>query len=210
MIFPVVDAYLGLDSPYSYLASTQLDRIAAEAGASFNWIPLVSADLFSADRNPLEGAPVSGQYDPRYRHSDAAAWAEYYGVRFRDPAERLEFDPRLLARAAIAAGPELRIAMMMRLFGAVFVDNRTKIDLEDCVTWAEQIGLDGTNFRAALVEPVLEADRLAMSEHARARGVFGLPFFIAGARPFFGNDRLVLLEHHLKTMAGDVRQKARW
>jgi 2-hydroxychromene-2-carboxylate isomerase len=210
MIFPVVDAYLGLDSPYSYLASTQLDRIAAEAGASFNWIPLVSADLFPVDRNPLEGSPTSVQYERHYRQRDAAAWAEYYGVRFRDPADRLALDIRLLARAAIAAGPELRIPMMMRLFGAVFVDTRSKIDFEDCVAWAQQIGLNGSTFRTALADPVLEAERLALSERARARGVFGVPFFIAGGRSFFGNDRLVLLERHLKTMAEDVRQKARW
>ena len=208
MIFPVVDAYLGFDSPYSYLASTQLDRIAAEGGASFNWIPLVSAELFLPGRSPLEDGPVSEQYKPRYRHSDATAWAEYYGVHYRDPTDRLAYDPRLLARAAVAAGSELRIAMMMRLFAAAFVDNRTKINIDDCVMWAEQIGLDAKKFRESLTDPMLETERWALSERARSRGVFGVPFFIAGGRSFFGNDRLVLLEHHLKTMAGDTRERA--
>lgn len=206
MIFPVVDAYLGLDNANSYLASTQLDRIAAEAGASFNWIPLVGDDLLTSGHISSDGkAPP--QYGSLYSREDAAAWAEMYGVRFRDPTGRLSFDPRLLARAAFAAGPELRVAMMMRLFGAVFVDSRSTIDAEDCITWAEQIGLDAATFRKSLTDPVLETDRLAQTERARGRGVFGLPFFIAGSRSFFGNDRLVLLEHHLKTMPRDLRQQ---
>jgi 2-hydroxychromene-2-carboxylate isomerase len=28
--------------------------------------------------------------------------------------------------------------------------------------------------------------------------VFGVPYFLTGGRSFFGNDRLVLLAHHLK------------
>src|SRR6266508_4012108 len=120
---PVVDAYLGLGSRYSYLASTQLERIAADTGFAFNWIPLVSADLFAPGRNPFEGPPVSPQYDMRYREADARAWAEYYVVPFREPTGRLSFDPALLVRAALAAGPA-RIPMMKRLFQGVFADEQ--------------------------------------------------------------------------------------
>lgn len=205
MTFPVVDAYLGLDSPYSYLASTQLDRIAVEAGASFNWIPVVAADLRLGEPVPSDTAPAKEQEDPRYRQADLAAWAEYYGVRFRDPTDRLTYDPRMLARAAVAVGTEFRVAMMMRVFDAVYVENRTRIDLADCVSWARQIGLDGDDFRKALSDPVVETERYAISERGRARGAFAVPFFFAGARSFFGNDRLVLLEHHLRILGGDVR-----
>src|SRR5439155_26436445 len=85
----VVDAYLGLGSRYSYLASTQFDRIARETGATFNWIPVASPDLFAPERNPFEGAPVSGQYEWFYRKQDAETWADYYGVPFREPMGRL-------------------------------------------------------------------------------------------------------------------------
>ena len=80
---PFVDAYLGLGSRYSYLASTRLEAIAAETGATITWIPIASPDLFANGRNPFAGAPVSGQYDWTYRKADAQAWADYYGVPFR-------------------------------------------------------------------------------------------------------------------------------
>jgi 2-hydroxychromene-2-carboxylate isomerase len=216
MTFPVVDAYLGVDSSYSYLASTQLDRIAAEAGASFNWIPVVVADMFPNESSGSDENAAKAQeharhrQDPRYRQADLAAWAEYYGVRYRDPADRLTYDPRMLARAAIAAGAEFRVAMMMRIFDAIYVDNRTRIDQTDCVSWARQIGLDGDEFRKALSDPIVETERYALGERGRARGAFAAPYFIAGARSFYGNDRLVLLEHHLRVLAGEVRQTARW
>ena len=49
-------------------------------------------------------------------------------------------------------------------------------------------------------DPTVETERLAIVERAKARGVFGVPYFLAGDRAFFGNDRLPLLSFHLMTM----------
>jgi 2-hydroxychromene-2-carboxylate isomerase len=196
---PVVDAYLGLGSRYSYLASTQLDRIAQETGATFNWIPIVSEDLFAPKRNPFAGEPVSGQYEWFYRRQDAEAWADYYGVPFREPMGRLSLDPRLLVRAALAAGQlKKRVAMMKRLFGAAFIDDRAEIDVAACIDCAADVGIERNAFRNAFQNPAIEADRFSILERAQERGVFGVPFFLTGGRSYFGNDRLVLLAHHLK------------
>jgi len=201
---PVVDAYLGLGSRYSYLASTQLERIAADTGVTFNWIPIVSSEMFPPGRGPFDGKPISQVYDVRYREADARAWAEYYVVPFREPTGRLSFDPALLVRAALAVGPEMRVAMMKRLFQGVFVDERTRIDGADVADFAQMIGLDRFKFRKALADPSLEAERLVIVEQGRARGVFGVPYFIIGNRAFFGNDRLALLHHYLVTMPVDA------
>jgi 2-hydroxychromene-2-carboxylate isomerase len=205
---PVVDAYLGLGSRYSYLASTQLDRVAEETGASFNWIPIFSEELRAPDRDPFKGPPISGQYEWFYRRQDAEAWAEYYRVPFREPMGRLNVDSRLLVRAALAAGQlKKRVPMMKRLFAAVFVDDRSEIDTAACIDCAVDIGLDRNAFRSAFQNPAIEAERFAILERARARGVFGVPFFFTGGRTYFGNDRLVLLTHHLKQKTEDKGRK---
>jgi 2-hydroxychromene-2-carboxylate isomerase len=197
----VVDAYLGLGSRYSYLASTQLDRIAAETGAAFNWIPIVSPDLYPAGRNPFEGPPVSGQYDWGYRKQDARAWAEFYRVPFREPIGRVQFEPRDLVLAAFAADVrQARMPMMKRLFAAVFVEDRTRIDRSTLLACATEIGLDADAFGRALDDEATERNRADITREATGRGIFGVPFFLAGDRAFFGNDRLVLLEHHLKKL----------
>lgn len=201
MAGPVVDVYLGLGSRYSYLASTQFDYVAAETGATFRWIPVASADLWEGGRNPFKGKASSPIYDWPYRHDDAKAWADYYGVPFREPMYRLGFDSRLLVRAALAAGNgDMRTRMMKRLFAAVFVDDRKTIDLDVCIDCAEEIGWKRHDFRRALSDPTVETERLAIVERAKSRGVFGVPYFIVGDRAFFGNDRLPLLSFYLMTM----------
>lgn len=201
---PAVDAYLGLGSRYSYLASTQLDRISADTGAAINWIPIFSEELRAPDRDPFKGPPISGQYEWFYRRQDAEAWADYYGVPFREPMGRLNVDSRLLVRAALAAGQlKKRVPMMKRLFAAVFVDDRKEIDSAACIECAVEIGLDRNAFRNAMQDPAIEAERFAILERAQERGVFGVPYFLTGGRSFFGNDRLVLLMHHLKQKTDD-------
>ena len=206
---PVVDAYLGLGSRYSYLASTQLDRLAEETGASFNWIPIFSEELRAPDRDPFKGPPISGQYEWFYRRQDAEAWADFYGVPFREPMGRLNVDSRLLVRAALAAGElKKRVPMMKRLFAAVFVEDRSEIGAAACVDCAVEIGIERNAFRNALQNPAIEADRFAILERAQERGVFGVPYFLTGGRSFFGNDRLVLLAHHLKRKIDDAGRKS--
>jgi 2-hydroxychromene-2-carboxylate isomerase len=197
----VVDVYLALGSRYSYLASTQFDFVAIETGATFHWIPIASPDLFEGRRSPFTMPPVSPVYDWPYRYDDAKAWAEFYSVPFREPMYRLSFDQALLVRAALAAGRgDMRNKMMKRLFAAVFIDDRKQIDLDVCIDCAEEIGWKRHDFRRALNDPTVETERLAIAERARSLGVFGVPYFIAGGRAFFGNDRLPLLQYHLMTM----------
>lgn len=201
---PVVDAYLSLGSRYSYLASTQLDRISADTGAAINWIPIFGEELRAPDRDPFKGPPISGQYDWFYRRQDAEAWADYYGVPFREPMGRLTADYRLLVRAALAAGQlKKRVPMMKRLFAAVFVDDRSEIDAAGCIDCAIEVGMERNAFRNALQNPAIEAERFAILERAKERGVFGVPYFLTGGRSFWGNDRLVLLAHHLKRKTDD-------
>ncbi len=198
MIMAVVEAYLDLTSPYSYLASSQLDKIAAATGARFNWYPVIAADLFEPGRNPLRAPPCSPQYDPSYRHADVTRWAQHYQIPYRDPRGRIAPDPHLLIRAAIAAGSsEQRGSMMKRLFAAVFAEPRQSIGATDLFNFAADVGLDPWAFREALGGPIIEAERLSIMERARSLGAFGAPFFITPARAYFGNDRLVLLTQDL-------------
>jgi len=81
---PEVRFYYGQGSRYSYLASTQIERLQADTGCRVHWRPLYSGDLFRArGADPFAGPPVSGQYEWAYRRFDAACWADYYGVPYR-------------------------------------------------------------------------------------------------------------------------------
>ena len=75
-----VDFIYGLGSRYSYLASTQVERVARETGCLFSWQPVSSHALLSQRPDNPFSAGAGGQYDWGYRKRDAEAWAHYYGV----------------------------------------------------------------------------------------------------------------------------------
>jgi 2-hydroxychromene-2-carboxylate isomerase len=195
---PAVDFYYGIGSRYSYLASTQLDRLAAETGCEIRWRPLYSGDLFAARGvDPFAGTPVSGQYDWAYRKRDAERWAGYYGVPYREPDD-VRFDPRRLALACIVAVQLGAVAAFSRLlFRALFVEGVSPLDDDACARLAMVAGLEQRRFRVALEQPDTAAHLAATVEQALASGVFGVPSFVVGDEVYWGNDRLPLLRHAL-------------
>ncbi len=52
-------------------------------------------------------------------------------------------------------------------------------------------------FVDASAQPSIDDELAATTREAFERGAFGVPTFFAGDRMFWGNDRLVLLRHHL-------------
>ncbi len=192
-----VDFYYGLGSRYSYLASAQLERIAAETGCRFDWHPLKSGALMELrGGHPFHGAPVSGQYEWPYRRLDAEAWAEYYGVPYREPVD-FRVDPAYLAVAASAAKRLGAVeAYSKRLFQAIFVEGRA-IAEADLIGFAADAGLDAQAFRAHLHDPATVDLHQATLQEAHRRGAFGVPTFFVGERLFWGNDRLPLVAHFI-------------
>jgi 2-hydroxychromene-2-carboxylate isomerase len=203
---PEVDFFFGIGSRYSYLAATQIDRLAAETGARVNWFPVSSATLMERrGQNPFAGPPPSGQYDWGFRRRDAEAWADYYGVPFRDPIGRIELDGSLYARACVAAGRMGALeSYSMALFGAVFVDDLNRVDREQCIARAAPVGLEREAFAHCLDDDATAALVESILRRALDAGVFGVPTFIVNGALFWGNDRLVLVRHALRRYQGMV------
>ena len=192
-----IDFYYGLGSRYSYLASTRIAALEAATGREVRWRPLYSVDLFAArGANPFAGAPASGQYDPAYRRADALAWADYYGVPYREPGD-VDLDPRRLALLCTAAERFRAVRVLSeRLFRAVFAEESTSpLDDAACARLAAEAGLDGAALIAAIEDPATVAAHAATIAEALTRGAFGVPSFVVNGRLFWGNDRLPLVRH---------------
>lgn len=192
--------YYSVGSRYSYLASTQMEKLERETGCKVIWCPLYSVDLYRLrGASPFEGEALSGQYDWDYRRYDAECWADYYGVPFREPRGAVEFDPRLLARACVAAKELGAVRDYSKsMFSAVFAEGLAEIDRQECVERAEAVGLSMQRFTSKLDSPEMERRLEQTARHARSSGAFGVPTFVAGETMFFGNDRLVLVRHFLE------------
>jgi len=190
--------YFGIGSRYSYLASTQIERLEADTGCRVLWRPLYSTDLMAArGMDPFRGTPPSGQYEPRFRTIDATRWARFYQVPYVDPDWSVH-PWRRYALAAVAAGRLGNCAAFSRaLFAAIFADGSAPIVDDGLAGLARFAGLPGDRLLAGLDDAQTEIDHRHNIQAALAAGVFGVPSFVVDGEMFWGNDRLVLLRHHL-------------
>lgn len=194
-----VDFIYGLGSRYSYLASTQIGRIAHETGATFRWQPLSSRLLLGRRNDDPFTADAQGQYDWAYRKRDAEAWARYYRIPFNEPIGRLTYEPTLPALAALAAGRQGQVeAMSNLLFRLIFVDDLTSFGRNKILEEAGTLELDLARFESDLDSPELAQEHEQRISEVESRGVFGVPTFLHRDELYWGNDRLVLLEAALK------------
>ena len=74
-----IEFFFDFGSPTTYLAHTQLPRIAAETGAQLVYRPMLLGGVFKATGN---ASPVTVPAKGRWMGQDIARWAARYGVPF--------------------------------------------------------------------------------------------------------------------------------
>jgi 2-hydroxychromene-2-carboxylate isomerase len=205
-----IDFYYSIGSRYSYLAATQIDALQQETGCDVEWHPVNSVRLIAQrECSPFEGKPISGQYEWAYRELDAQRWANLYGVPYVEPRGRVDFDSEWLALASTAAKRLGKVEEYSRLLFAKMFEHSsfsqgkalpTRIDQSVCVTAAEKCGISSVDFQIALGETETINQLNATISSAHQAGVFGVPTFVAGDELFWGNDRIILLHHYLKSI----------
>ncbi len=186
---PTVEFFFDFGSPNSYLAQTQLPRIARETGARLIHRPMLLGGVFKATGN---ASPVTIPAKARWIRDDLALCARHHGVPFTfNP----HFPVNTLMLMRAAAGMQMEQAdeferFVEVIFDALWVRQRNLADRAEF----EQV-LDANGFAAAAVLdlaalPEVKARLTAHTDEAVARGVFGAPTCFVGERMFFGQDRL--------------------
>jgi 2-hydroxychromene-2-carboxylate isomerase len=188
-----VEFFFDLGSPWSYLASTQLDGLAERTGASVIWRPFLLGGVFKATGNR---SPVYEEVESKraYLYEDLPAWAAFYEIPFRIPSE---FPPNTLTamRAVVGAARLGRLVPFVRAaFAAYFADDENISDIEVVARVAARSGIDANEIRSLVGDPEIKEALKRATAEAVARGAFGAPTFFWRDRMFFGNDRLTLLE----------------
>lgn len=194
----IVDFYYAIGSRYCYLAQSQVARLEAIGHVAIRWRPLLSEDLMRArGLTPFKQEAVSVQYLPEYRSEDAARWAAFYGIPYLEPAWKV-IDWRRVNMAAVAAARVGDVAAYSRrLFDAVFGGGAQMLTDHDLARLADEAGLDGARLVSLIEDKETEALHRRTIDAAVEAGAFGVPTFVVDGEVFWGNDRLVLLQHHL-------------
>ena len=212
---PLLSVFWDFSSPFGYLASTQVDALAARTGARVTWHPVLLGGLFRAIGTPDVPIATFSEAKRSYIMKDLDRWAAHLGVPLRFPSRFPVHSLRAL-RVYLALPEERRAAYREAVFRACWADDR---DITDDAVLASCIGDDAcaTFGSACLVShEAIAAEALAKAnaddvktalrrstEQAAEQGVFGVPTFVvshAGAGDnelFWGQDRLDLVEEAL-------------
>lgn len=182
-------------SPFTYLAATQIEALAVECGAELRWKPFLLGKVFEATGNrPPVSVPAKG----KHLFQDLSRWAKLYGVPLQFP-KSFPVNSVQPERAAIAADKAGKgVPFAKALMAAHWADGRDISQPEELKAIAASVGLDAEAIIAATQDPAIKEALKANTEDAIQRGVFGAPTFFVGTEMFWGNDRLQLLEAHLK------------
>jgi 2-hydroxychromene-2-carboxylate isomerase len=174
-------------SPFAYLSLKQLDRL--EGDADIEYVPVLFAGLLN-HHGQIGNAEIESKRRFTYRF---ALWrARSLGIPMRLPPAH-PFNPLAGLRLIIAAGSS-RLAVEA-VFDAVFLHGRDIADAAVIADIAQHLGI--ANFASAEVKQQLRDN----TEWAIARGVFGVPTFVAGTELFWGHDSLDMLLDYLREPA---------
>jgi 2-hydroxychromene-2-carboxylate isomerase len=184
-----VEFFFDFGSPTSYLAWTQLPKLAAACGAQLVWRPMLLGGVFKATGN---ASPVMVPAKGRWMFQDMARWAQRYGVTL---AMNPHFPINTLTLMRIAVGLQLRRPADFEryvdvVFGAMWAKPRNLGDAAVLSALLQEAGFDAEALLALAGDAEVKAALVAYTDEAVARGVFGAPTMFVGGQMFFGQDRL--------------------
>jgi 2-hydroxychromene-2-carboxylate isomerase len=184
-----LEFFFDFGSPTSYLAWTQLPKLAADCGAQLVWKPMLLGGVFKATGN---ASPVMVPAKGRWMFQDMARWARRYAVPL---AMNPHFPINTLTLMRGAVGLQLRRPADFEpyvdtVFRAMWATPCNLGDAEVLAATLQRAGFDAEALLALASDPEVKARLVANTDEAVARGVFGAPTVFVGEQMFFGQDRL--------------------
>lgn len=192
-----IEFWFDFSSGYAYFASNRIDALAARHGRTVLWRPFMLGTAFEVTgARGLSRTPLKREYARR----DWERLARHAGVHFNPPAEH-----PLTALAATrafyvidATEPAEAARFARAVFCAYYAGNLDTADVDAVVAFAGTLGIGAASIRARINDQAIKDRARAEGEAAVARGVFGSPWFFVDGEPFWGADRLPMIEEWLE------------
>lgn len=182
-----VEFFFDFGSPASYLAWTQLPRIARAADAQIIWRPMLLGGVFKATGNQ---SPVMLPSKGAWMLKDLARFASRYGVP-------MQFNPNFpintltLMRGAAGYQNDERFEHYVQvMFEALWTQRKNLGKPEVVAEVLSAAGFAPAEFEQLINDDAVKERLKATTEEAIKRGVFGAPTFFIGTEMHFGQDRL--------------------
>ena len=193
-----IDFYFEFSSPYGYIASRLADDLEERIGRRLRWRPILLGPIFKiTGQAPLTQLPMKGPYAQK----DFSRTARLHGIAYRHP-DKFPIGSVAACRAFYwldERDPNAARRLAKALYKAYFEENRDIGAPETMLQVAREAGLDAQALAAAIEDPAVKERVKAAEDAAIAAGVFGSPFFIADGEPFWGVDRIPMLEQWVRS-----------
>jgi 2-hydroxychromene-2-carboxylate isomerase len=207
---PTVEFFYDYSSPWTFLAFTRIEEICRRRGAELVWKPILVGGIFNTVNPSVYEArsrPVPAK--ARYMLKDLQDWARFYGVKILFPPSVFPVNSVKSLRGALVAEEHGRISQYSRrVFEAYFSEDRDISRDEVLRSIVEEVGLDPQEYFEKIQRPEFKERIRANTDECIRRGGFGSPTIFVGEEMFFGNDRLVLLDHFLERAGAPVNSRA--
>ena len=191
-----LEFFFDCSSPWTYLAFSRVEGVAARTGAQIAWRPVLVGGIF----NQVNESVYAQRANPhpvkaRYYVKDLRDWARYCGVKIGQPPV---FPVRAVTvmRGAIHAQDEGKIVPYARAAFEAYWGDLKDISQPDVLKQiCDSVGLDWAAFQAAVASDAVKRRLRDNTDEVIARGGFGSPtMFVNTTDMYFGNDRLELVE----------------
>lgn len=189
-----IDYFYTHISPWAYLGHAAFVDLAKRHGVSIRPRPVDLPGLFES----TGGLPLAKRHPARqaYRFVEMQRWSAFRGLPLTLKPKHFPTLPRLADCLAIAVaragGPVLDLTA--RLFEAVWVKDQDIADPAVLTGILQELGLDAAALLESAASEAVQADYAANQADAIAQGLIGSPTYILNGEPFWGQDRLDLLE----------------
>jgi 2-hydroxychromene-2-carboxylate isomerase len=196
---PHIDYYASLNSPWTHLGAARIEAMAQQNNASLRIFPVDFGAIFEKSG----GLPLPKRSPQRqaYRLQELQRWRDHLGhpitiqPRFFPSSEQLTASCVIALRETVGDQPAINLAH--RVLKALWQEEKNPADPATLATLITEIGLDADQVIKLGGDPKWAELRLADTQAALDKGVFGAPSYVIGDEIYWGQDRLGFVERRL-------------
>ncbi|HVA79679.1 MAG TPA: DsbA family protein [Candidatus Binataceae bacterium] len=186
-----VKMYSDYKSPFAYLAFDPAFALEEKFRVRMRWTPFQLRIKGKGERS------VYSEYKARYSYLDARRWAARRGLVIRGPLKVYDTTPALIG--GLFAERRGRLLDYSHAAFERFFKRDFEADQPDAVAaLLENLGMDAAEYREYLAGEGARAYAAAQDEAAEDH-IFGVPIFVFDGEPFWGHDRIPVLEARLRS-----------
>jgi 2-hydroxychromene-2-carboxylate isomerase len=196
-----LEFFFDCSSPWTYLAFTRIQPIAARTSATIEWKPILVGGVFNAvNRDVYERRANPDPRKAAYSTKDLRDWARLTGLKIIMPPPVFPVRATLAMRCALAAQEVGRVVEFSRScfesYWSYSQDiSQTSVLMDVC----RVANLKGEQILDRAQASEIKDKLRANTDEVIARGGFGSPtMFVNGVDMYFGNDRMELVEAALR------------